>query len=156
MIHENQLLTGTFDGSPLQCRELAAFYRCLLTDDILPWWLRHAMDRECGGVCSCIRDDGGEPYLPNADTKIWWPHTEALCGALMAYEASRESWCLDWYAKAHSWSFSHFPDPVHGEWTQRLDRRGDRIDKVVALPVKDPFHLPRAIIYAIESLERMG
>jgi hypothetical protein len=30
------------------------------------------------------------------------------------------------------------------------------MDTVVALPVKDPFHLPRGLIFAMESLERMN
>ena len=37
---------------------------------------------------------------------------------------------------------------------QRLDREGRKIHEVIALPVKDPFHLPRALILAVESLER--
>ncbi len=80
-------------------------------------------DEEYGGLFLGVDIDGGKPYLDNADSKIWYPHCEALCGALMAYELSREPWCLEWYCKIHNWSFSHFPDRVHGEWTQRLDRR---------------------------------
>ena len=30
------------------------------------------------------------------------------------------------------------------------------MDEVVALPVKDPFHLPRAVIYMIKVLERLA
>jgi len=48
-----------------------------------------------------------------------------------------------------------FPDKEHGEWTQRLDRRGTRLTEVIALPVKDPFHLPRALIVAIQTLQRL-
>jgi N-acylglucosamine 2-epimerase len=44
--------------------------------------------------------------------------------------------------------------PETGEWRQRLDRRGDPISTVVALPVKDPFHLPRAAILAVQLLDR--
>jgi N-acylglucosamine 2-epimerase len=50
--------------------------------------------------------------------------------------------------------FRHSPVWEHGEWTQRLDRRGRKVDTVVALPVKDSFHLQRALILAIESLRR--
>jgi hypothetical protein len=28
---------------------IAAFHHRMLLDDILPWWLRHAIDREHGG-----------------------------------------------------------------------------------------------------------
>jgi N-acylglucosamine 2-epimerase len=74
---------------------------------------------------------------------------------LLAYEQLHEDWCLEWYWQVHDWAFTHFPDREHGEWTQRLDRRGNKIDEVIALPVKDPFHLPRALIVAIQTLERL-
>lgn len=54
----------------------------------------------------------------------------------------------------HAWSFGHFAMPEVREWRQRLDRAGRPMTTVVALPVKDPFHLPRAAILAIELLAR--
>jgi len=44
----------------------------------------------------------------------------------------------------------------HGEWTQRLDRQGRPFSETVALPVKDPFHLPRALIYCVNALQRLA
>lgn len=123
--------------------------------DIMRWSFEKGWDAEFGGLLLGIDLEGGEPYLPHAEAKIWWPHCEALCGTLMAFEISRQTWCLDWYNKTHNWAFVHFPDQIHGEWTQRLDRRGKRMDTLVALPVKDPFHLPRALIYCVETLERI-
>ena len=80
---------------------------------------------------------GAAPFLPHPEMKIWWPHCEALCGTLMAYEASRDPGFLMWYTKIHNWSFGHFPDRVNGEWANRLDREGKKKDDVVvALPVK--------------------
>jgi len=124
--------------------------------EIMRWSCEKGWDRRWGGLLLGLDLDGCEPYLPNSECKLWWPHCEALCGLLMAFEECRERWCLDWYRRIHNWSFDHFPDREHGEWTQRLDRQGRRIETVVGLPVKDPFHLPRAIIYAIESLERLA
>ena len=46
--------------------------------------------------------------------------------------------------------------PQHGEWTQRLDRTGKPFNETVALPVKDPFHLPRALILCIDVLQRLA
>ena len=73
-----------------------------------------------------------------------------------AYEHCREQWCLDWYDRVHEYTFSHFPDREHGEWTQRLSREGKPIAEVVALPVKDPFHLPRALMMCIDVLQRLA
>lgn len=109
-----------------------------------------------GGLFLGIDVEGKEPvYWKNAEKKIWWPFTEAIPGALLAYEQLGEDWCLEWYWKCHDWAFDHFPDKEHGEWTQKLDRQGNKIDDLIAMPVKDPYHLPRGLIVAIETLERL-
>lgn len=123
--------------------------------EVMRWCFDKGWDNKHGGLYLGVDLQGLEPYLPNSETKIWWPFTEALCGALMAYEVLEEDWCLDWYLKTHNWAFTHFPDRENGEWSQRLDRFGNKMDKVVALPVKDPFHLPRGVIYSIDCLKRL-
>jgi N-acylglucosamine 2-epimerase len=113
-------------------------------------------DAEHGGLFLAVDADGRPDVAWRfPDSKLWWPHTEALYATLLAYEYARQPWCLEWYQKVHEYSFSHYPVPVHGEWTQKLDRQGQPITEVVALPVKDPFHLPRALIYCIDVLERL-
>ena len=113
-------------------------------------------DDEYGGLFLAVDADGrDEVGWKFADTKLWWPHTEALYATLLAYEQAGEDWALDWHERVRQYSFAHYPVAGHGEWTQRLDRRGQAITEVVALPVKDPFHLPRALIYCIDALERM-
>jgi len=42
-----------------------------------------------------------------------------------------------------------------GEWVQIRDRAGKPEDKVVALPVKDPYHITRAFMHAIQCLGRL-
>ena len=114
-------------------------------------------DDEFGGLLLAIDADGrplDQVGWKFADTKLWWPHTEALYALLLAYEYTGESWCLDWYDMVHDYSFKRYPSAEHGEWVQKLDRRGQPIKDVVALPVKDPFHLPRALIYCVDTLER--
>ena len=113
-------------------------------------------DPEFGGIIQAIDVDGrSDTAWPYPDAKIWWPHTEALYALLLAYEHTREPWCLEWYDRVHEYSFSHFPVPAHGEWTQKLTREGEPLSETVALPVKDPFHLPRALIYCLDVLERL-
>jgi len=119
--------------------------------------LEAGWDAEYGGLFLAVDADGRpEVAWPYADTKLWWPHTEALYATLLAYEISRQNWCLEWYQRIHDYAFSHYPVKEHGEWKQKLDRRGLPIAEVVALPVKDPFHLPRSLIYGIEVLSRLG
>jgi len=130
--------------------------RLQLAADAMRWSLEKGWDQEYGGLFLGMDLHGGEPFLPNGDTKIWWPHCEAICGLLLAAEVVTGDWPMEWYQRVLDWSLAHFPDREHGEWRQRLDRRGQPTDRVVALPVKDPFHLPRALIYAMESAERLA
>lgn len=120
--------------------------------EVLQWHLEKGWDKEYGGIFLGIDADGHPPFMANSDTKLWWPHTEALYGLLLAHELTGESWCERWFDQVYEWSFSHFMMPDVGEWRQRLDRAGKPMTKIVALPVKDPFHLPRALILSLESL----
>lgn len=81
-------------------------------------------DPKYGGIFLGIDAKGKPPFWPFAETKRWWPHTEALCGALLAFEQLEEAWAKEWYWKTHDWTFSHFPDNEHGEWIENLSREG--------------------------------
>lgn len=118
--------------------------------------LEFGWDWEHGGLFHAKDAEGGPPWWRFADAKLWWPHTEAIYALVLAYEVSQEPWCLEWLERVHSYAFSHFPVPRHGEWVQRLDREGHPLREVVALPVKDPFHLPRALILSIQALQRLS
>ncbi|MBN1345907.1 MAG: AGE family epimerase/isomerase [Phycisphaerae bacterium] len=115
-------------------------------------------DAERGGIYHAV-DTGGSTAAVAwkfADTKLWWPATEALYALLLAYEKTSATWCLPWYWKVHDYAFTHYPDREHGEWRQRLDVDGKPLTKTVALPVKDPFHLPRALLLCTEVLDRLS
>lgn len=125
--------------------------------ETIRWAVEKGWDEEFGGLYLAVDIDGKEPlFWKNADTKIWWVFSEALYALLLAYEETSEDWALEWFDRVHDWTFSHFPDRVHGDWTQKLDRQGNEIETVVALPVKDPFHLPRALVYCVEVLSRLA
>ncbi|MDE3197071.1 MAG: AGE family epimerase/isomerase [Acidobacteriota bacterium] len=115
--------------------------------------LEAGWDREFGGIFLGIDAAGGAPFLPHSEKKMWWPHTEALYALLLADRLTGEAWCREWYWRVHEWAFAHFAMPETGEWRQRLDREGRPITDVVALPVKDPFHLPRAAVKIVELIE---
>jgi N-acylglucosamine 2-epimerase len=122
--------------------------------DAIKWHIEFGWDEEYGGIF-LARDAEGSFWADKWDTKIWWPHTEALYALLLAYSISREDWCLEWFQRVHDYSFSHFPVPQYGEWIQNLDRRGNKLDATIALPVKDPFHLSRALIHSVRVLEKL-
>ncbi|MBC2595712.1 AGE family epimerase/isomerase [Ruficoccus amylovorans] len=118
--------------------------------------LEAGWDEQHGGIFLAI-DAGGHKDIAwsYADYKLWWPHTEALVALLAAYEHTRQDWCLEWYQRVFEYTLNHYPNEQHGEWTQRLDCLGKPSNEIVALPVKDPFHLPRAAMTQIELLERL-
>jgi N-acylglucosamine 2-epimerase len=120
--------------------------------EVIRWHLEKGWDPEYGGIFLGIDAEGHKPFLPHADKKLWWPHTEALYALLLAHHLTGEKWCAEWYDRVHQWSFSHFPMPEFGEWRQRLTREGKPTTEVIALPVKDPFHLPRVAILIMQLL----
>jgi len=124
--------------------------------ETIKWNIKLGWDKAYGGILLGLDAEGKAPWWGNADAKVWWPHTEALYALLLAYEISQKEWCLAWYERVHDYAFAHYPVAEYGEWTQRLDRQGHPLAEFVALPVKDPFHLPRALIYCIDVLERLA
>ncbi len=135
-------------------RALARNDRKTISDavEVMRWHLEKGWDPEYGGLFLGMDAEGREPLMSNSETKVWWPHTEALYALLLASELTGESWCQKWFDRVYEWSFHHFSMPEAGEWRQRLDRTGTPLTKFVALPVKDPFHLPRMLILSLELL----
>lgn len=112
-------------------------------------------DEEFGGILLAVDANGSADVgWKFSDTKLWWPHTESMYALLLAYEYSRQPWCLEWFERVYEYSLAKFPIAT-GEWRQKLDRTGQPLGATVALPVKDPFHLPRALILCGEVLDRL-
>jgi N-acylglucosamine 2-epimerase len=121
------------------------------------WHLERGWDFEYGGLFLARHKDHGKPVWHSPDSKLWWPMTESLYALLRFYEVSRHEWCLAWYKRVHDYAFRSYPNTEDGEWVQNLDRFGRKIPAVVVdLPVKDPFHLPRSLIYSIQVLKRLA
>ncbi len=122
------------------------------------WMLEFGWDRQKGGIPHCLdyKNPGGPCWWPNPTTKPWWIAGETLYALLLAQELTGgEPWCMQWYWRMHEWAFAHYPDHEHGEWHQRLDADGNVMTKIIVLPVKDPFHLPRNIMGMLDVLGRL-
>lgn len=116
--------------------------------------LELAWDNEHGGLMLGLDIDGKAPvYWQKHECKPWWVQVEALVATAYAYLHMGEEWCLDWHRRVQEFAFTHYPVAT-GEWTQWVDREGNRMASA-ALPVKDPFHLPRALIYLLDILQRV-
>ncbi|MFB5190679.1 AGE family epimerase/isomerase [Alicyclobacillus fastidiosus] len=123
-------------------------------------------DAKCGGLLRFVDQDGGPPrgqqtgdayeqlILDTWDTKLWWPHSEALYTTLLSYHLTQDAAFKQLYEQTHDYVFQTFPNPdtVVGEWIQIRDRQGQPVDKLVALPVKDPYHIIRNVLLTIELL----
>jgi N-acylglucosamine 2-epimerase len=138
---------------------LARIFRACGREDDIPqclevirWSLERGWDDQYGGIYLAIDLKGESSCWPFADYKPWWPAVEAMYALLLAYAESKAHWCLDWYQRVHNYAFSHYPVRPNGEWRNRLNRMGQPVEEVIALPVKDPFHLPRALLYCEEIL----
>ncbi len=121
--------------------------------EIILWCLDLGWDHEQGGLILNLDTSRGTPLVGNSDKKVWWVHSEALYATLLAHRLTGAPEFGEWYRKIHEWSFARFPMREHGEWWQRLDRKGERVTDLIALPVKDPFHLARAVILSLELLQ---
>ena len=132
--------------------------------------IRNGWDDMYGGILHFCGIDGGEPLGDNTGVenetmvkqlsgwgdKLWWVHSEALYSLLRCYIETGDHAFLDEYRKVKDYVFRVFPndDPAIREWKQIRRRDGTPEDKVVALPVKDPFHIARDFILAIELMQK--
>lgn len=126
-------------------------------------------DEKYGGLLRFVDKDGGQPQGRQSandsyeqlitdtwDSKLWWPHSEILYTTLLGYSLTGSKAMLAWYEKAREYVFATFPneDKTVGEWIQIRDRQGRPMNKVVALPVKDPYHIMRNLLLLIELLSQ--
>jgi N-acylglucosamine 2-epimerase len=134
--------------------ELNTLDRCV---EAIRRHLETGWDTEYGGLFLAVDADGGRDVAwDHPDSKVYWPHTEILYATLLAYEHCREDWCLEWHERTRAYAWEHFPVKDHGEWHQELDRQGNWIENRTGLPVKDPFHLARALLLCLDVLDRMA
>lgn len=121
-------------------------------------------DSKFGGIFHHVDQYGGKPIgergnspyessmIASWDCKLWWVHSEALYATLLCYQLTGDHNMRLLFYKIKAYTFSTFPNPDDkiGEWIQIRDRMGNPFDRVVALPVKDPFHILRNILLITE------
>lgn len=117
--------------------------------------LEFGWDEKYSGLLLSRDARDSTPWWPWADSKLWWPHTESIIALLYAYSHCKQNWSITWLERIHSYAWKNFRRRGLQEWIQKLDRKGNILHQTVALPVKDPFHLPRALIYGCTLLEQL-
>jgi N-acylglucosamine 2-epimerase len=122
--------------------------------DALEGSLAYGWDPEYGGI-TYFMDTAGLPTLQlESNMKLWWPHTEAIYALVLAYTLTGEQRWLDWLEKVDTYSFTHFADPQYGEWFGYCDRRGEVALNAKGGNYKGFFHLPRALLFSIQAIEK--
>ena len=129
-------------------------------------------DETYGGLVHFCDVNGGEPLPGDNDPvdevvyqqlmtgwadKLWWVHSEALYVTLLLGQRTNDAELMAWYDKVFAYSYRVFPNPDTEirEWVQIQTREGKPQTKVTALPVKDPFHLARNLLYILLLLYRL-
>lgn len=113
-----------------------------------------ALDKEKGGLILALDIDGIEPCFWGKPTyKPWWVQLEALVATAYAYKHTGDEWYADIHREINDFVYSHYPNG-YGEWYNWLDNDGN-VGETAALPVKDPFHLPRALMMLVDVLENI-
>src|SRR5512147_1886362 len=99
---------------------LANRYRTELLDNVIPFWLRHSIDREKGGYFTCL-DREGRVY--DTDKFLWLQGREVWTFAMLYEVVDRRQAWLD--AALHGARFmrAHGRDP-EGNWYFSLTREG--------------------------------
>lgn len=120
---------------------------------MLDWMWERGWDQEYGGIFYFVDVYGNPVQEYWHDMKFWWPHNETIIATLLAYQLTGNPKYARWHTMIHDWSYSHFPDPEHGEWFGYLHRDGRISSTLKGNMWKCPFHMPRMQLECLKILE---
>ena len=104
-------------------------YRKTLLDDVVPFWLRHGIDKQYGGISNLLDDAGNvlgtDKYLWSQGRALWT--FSALCNRI----ERRPEW-LAFADHIFNYLRSHGRDE-QGRWVFRLDRDGKQLDGNISI-----------------------
>ena len=117
--------------------------------------LDYGWDDTYGGIFYFMDAKGYPPQQLEHDQKLWWVHLEALVALAKMYELTECPKIWDWYDRVHQYTWTHFPDPVHGEWYGYLNRQGHPHLTLKGGKWKGCFHVPRALYQCWKTFEKI-
>ncbi len=121
--------------------------------DIMEGALELGWDREFGGIEYFVDIERKPAMQLEAPMKLWWVHTEALYGLVLAYSLTKDEKWLAWLQKIDEYTFRVFADPLHGEWFGYCDRQGNVTHSLKGGAYKGCFHVPRALLFSVQRIE---
>lgn len=113
---------------------------------ILDWSWNWGWDEQHGGIQYFKDCKNLPPQEYWHDMKFWWPQCEAIIATLYAYEATGDARYLDMHRQINEYAYTHFPDPVYGEWYGYLHFDGSISQPAKGNLFKGPFHIPRMLL----------
>nr|WP_238357000.1 AGE family epimerase/isomerase [Kribbella italica] len=148
--HARDLAPGTLAADTDRLCDLAA-HACQLDWDEEHGGLLRFVDSGGGAPAGRRTDDPYEALVAGTwDTKLWWPHAEALYTTALLARAGGRAELDHWHEWLRDYTLKTFPAGPGEEWIQIRRRDGSPLDEVVALPVKDPFHIARSLLLLAE------
>ncbi|MEM1242988.1 MAG: AGE family epimerase/isomerase [Cyanobacteria bacterium P01_H01_bin.26] len=117
--------------------------------------LERGWDQPYGGIFYFLDRKGYPPQQLEWSQKLWWVHLETLVALLLGYRLTRRPDCWRWYQTVHSYAWSKFNDPDHGEWFGYLNRQGEVLLPLKGGKWKGCFHVPRALYLCWQHCQAM-
>ena len=109
-------------------------------------------DSVYGGIIFLLDAENKPRETTDFDVKRWWPQTEMMIAAAMAYRDTGDETYLRWFEKGLAYVRQYFSRP-DGEWYGILRRDGNFTEPAYkGSTVKGPFHVPRMLTMTDEIL----
>jgi len=110
-------------------KDLSNLYKDELLENVLPFWLQHSIDKECGGYFSCLERDG---KVFDTDKFIWLQGRQVWMFAMMYNMVEKKQEWLD--CAIHGAEFlKKFGHDGNFNWYFSLDRQGN--------PLVEPYNI---------------
>src|SRR5690606_4227947 len=98
----------------------AKLYKSYLNDNIMPFWLKHSLDKEVGGYFTCL-ERGGKVY--DTDKFIWLQCRQVWTFAMLYNQLEPKKEWLDVATMGAEFLMKNGRDHT-GRWYFSLDRNG--------------------------------
>lgn len=123
--------------------------------DITLQLIEYGWDQEHGGIFYFMDVLKKPVQQLEWDQKLWWVHVETLISLGKGYLHTGDERCAQWFNELHAYTWSHFPDPEHGEWFGYLNRRGEVLLPLKGGKWKGCFHVPRGLFQLWKTMEAL-
>jgi N-acylglucosamine 2-epimerase len=101
-------------------RHLHGLYTTTLLDDVIPFWERHSLDRDCGGFFTCLDRQGG---VYDTDKFMWLQGRQVWTFAMLYNRLEKRPAWLEIARHGAAFMRKHGMDEA-GNWYFALDRAG--------------------------------